>query len=378
MKKKISRLIRGEGGAITVMAVIMIFAFLGILAVVIDLGHLHTVQGELRNAADACALRGARAFLPDDIDISGAKTTPPNPDEAKNQAELTIVMNKTDNLTLDSLPQTDMTVGIWDYKARDWVPGTTASWSWPPAASLWGEAIGPGISLPVKREGTQNLGPVSMTLAAVLSIFKDDTTVPVRVMATAALSGVGELTAGYGAFPIAVNEDLLTQPDATIYLSPDNTDVGGWTSLTPSNPNANVVKNLVDNPTDNPKVSVGDSIGLLNGSACSIINEAIKEYPAIEDPKGVYKLTPPVDVLFPVVNNYKMNQSGTVLGFMLGTILYFVDTNAAPGTPIPDTNPPQVTDGHCNIVITPKPSNSDLPGGGNWYGLLSTQPKLVQ
>ncbi|HLD48012.1 MAG TPA: pilus assembly protein TadG-related protein, partial [Desulfobaccales bacterium] len=64
MKKKISLLIRGEGGAISVMAVIMIFAFLGILAVVLDLGHLHTVQNELRNAADAAALAGARSLMP--------------------------------------------------------------------------------------------------------------------------------------------------------------------------------------------------------------------------------------------------------------------------------------------------------------------------
>ena len=62
MKKKISWLIRDEGGAITVMTIIMMVAFLGILAVVIDLGHLHTVQNELRNAADAAALAGARAF----------------------------------------------------------------------------------------------------------------------------------------------------------------------------------------------------------------------------------------------------------------------------------------------------------------------------
>ena len=61
--KKNSSLMRDEGGAITVMTVIMMAAFVGILAIVIDLGHLHTVQNELRNAADACALRGARAVL---------------------------------------------------------------------------------------------------------------------------------------------------------------------------------------------------------------------------------------------------------------------------------------------------------------------------
>ena len=77
MKKRISLLIREEGGAITAMSVIMIFVVLGILAVVIDLGHVHTVQNELRNAADACALRGARGFFDDNL--TGMSSTPPNP-----------------------------------------------------------------------------------------------------------------------------------------------------------------------------------------------------------------------------------------------------------------------------------------------------------
>ena len=74
--KKIRFLIRDESGAITAMTVIMMAAFLGILAVVIDLGHLHTVQNELRNAADACALRGARAFYADDHHAACSQSPP--------------------------------------------------------------------------------------------------------------------------------------------------------------------------------------------------------------------------------------------------------------------------------------------------------------
>ena len=49
--KRITSLIKDDRGAITAMTVIMLAVFVGFLAMVIDLGHLHTVQNELRNAA---------------------------------------------------------------------------------------------------------------------------------------------------------------------------------------------------------------------------------------------------------------------------------------------------------------------------------------
>ena len=80
MKKKISWLIRDEGGAITVMTIIMMVAFVGILAVVIDLGHLHTVQNELRNAADAAALRwGPAPYVHDATPVGRLPAEPPWP-----------------------------------------------------------------------------------------------------------------------------------------------------------------------------------------------------------------------------------------------------------------------------------------------------------
>jgi Flp pilus assembly protein TadG len=67
MKKKVSFLIRDESGVITALTVIMMAAFVGLLALVIDLGHLHIVQNELQNASDDCALRGARGFFADNL-----------------------------------------------------------------------------------------------------------------------------------------------------------------------------------------------------------------------------------------------------------------------------------------------------------------------
>jgi hypothetical protein len=377
--KRVYALLKDADGSISIMMVILMFVFVGLLAFVIDLAHLQTVKNELQNAGDACALRGARAFVPDNIPTTGYEGDP-DPVNAKKEAYNNIKWNKSDNknFKVGDVSMDDIQPGIWNYETRDWVPGTLG-WppsTWPPDPSLWGHYIGPGITLPARRNGSNSLGPVAMTLAKLFGI----NTVNVSATAIAALSGPSELTPSYpGSFPIAVNQDLLTSPDATIFLSPDTTDVGGWTSMDSGNVNAAVLKKLINGSTPNPDVTMGETISLLNGSACSVVKEAIKVYPATENPKGVYALTTPVEITFPVVTAYKFNQSAEVAGFMAATITYFIDSNAKPGTPIPNTSPPQVTDGHCDIIIRPKKDSAgNLPGGGRWYGLLATQPKLVQ
>lgn len=51
---------RGQRGAVAVMVGVLIFALIGLLGIVIDLGHLYVRKTELQNAADAAALAGAK------------------------------------------------------------------------------------------------------------------------------------------------------------------------------------------------------------------------------------------------------------------------------------------------------------------------------
>jgi Flp pilus assembly protein TadG len=377
---KMRDFLKDSSGSIAVSTIILMVVFVGLMAIVIDLGHVFTVQSELRNAADACALRGARAFLPDNIPITEVYADAPDDVRAKQEAYNTIKVNQSDNTKLeleDNLALADIQVGIWDYDARNWVPGTLgATLPWPPDPSLWGKYIGPGVTLPTKRTGTTaTLGAVGMTLAQVFGI----STVPVSTMATAALSGVGELEeATPGSFPIAVDEDKVHAAGDIIFMSPDTPDVGGWTSLSPDTASASVFKGLIDGSIPNPEVSTGDTISLQNGTACTAIKEAIKSYTVVEESKGVYKLTPPVEVKFPVVQVDTFNQKAEVKGFMAATIEYFRDSNAPKDILIPNSDPPKYT-GDCMLILkAAEGSSGNLPGGGAWYGLLSTQPKLVQ
>ena len=125
MKKKISLLIREEGGAITVMTVIMTLVFLGILAVAIDLGHLHTVQNELRNAADACALRGARTFYADDTSTAVEDSvTRGSAGIPQQEAADTVKLNYTDTTANPLQIIQNVAIGVWYYNP----PSGPAGW----------------------------------------------------------------------------------------------------------------------------------------------------------------------------------------------------------------------------------------------------------
>jgi hypothetical protein len=377
--KKIRFLIRDASGAITAMTIIMMIAFVGIMAVVIDLGHLHTVQNELRNAADACALRGARGFLPDDVDSAGLKTVPPSPDDAKGKAQLTIDKNKSDNQALDSLPLGDMTVGIW-YANPAESPDPNQQlqpWVWPPAASEWGKYIGPGISLPVKREGSQNLGPVGLTLAKIFGT----PSVPVSTKATAALTGVGGFREDSLSpeFPICINVDLVKAKGGQILFHPDKEDTGGWTNLRPGwekdHTDAADIKKFFRKQRGPGDLPPGTEVSLNNGVMCSATKTLIEEAALWHlKPKSGTKNTwvgendpktgKPYAYVFPVCKKDQFNQ-WTILS---GVAAELIEVGSAPDD--------------CKLVInivgdvfTVAPGTY---GGGPWYGLLSTEPKLVK
>lgn len=384
--KKIRLALGDERGSINTLTVILMAAFLGGLAFIIDLGHLHTVQNELRNAADACALRGARAFFSDTL--TELSQVDPDPNNATAQASLTIGVNKSDNIALKDLPLADIQVGIWDYVGKNLLP-----WQWPPDPSLWGQYIGPGVKLPTKRVASYNYGPVGMTLANIFDI----STVPVETRATAALSGVGGFLPGAPTFPFAINEALLPTDGGqitqwTITSNPDHADEGGWTNLIagdpPPNTNISDIKKLLSGIPITDEVNQGDYISLNNGVACSAIKAMINDKSGlwhlvqentlpgkesapnnhyVPDPTFPYPSpggTGVLSVMFPVVqeDKVKFNQY-SMYGAITADIIRVMDA--------PD----------CTFTIANIRNESVAPnttGGGRFYGTLSLEPKLVQ
>jgi hypothetical protein len=387
MKKKISLLIREEGGAITVMAVIMIFAFLGILAVVLDLGHLHTVQNELRNAADACALRGARGFFDDNL--TGVSATPPDKLGAISKASAAIGDNKSDNVALVNLPEEDITAGIWDFVNRQLL-----TWEWPPDPVWWGKYIGPGIRVPTQKTDSYNAGPVTMTLAPVFNIIRPDedfSKVSVKTNATAALSGFG---GPLPESPIMPFGPMAPPPDGgnfTGYFRNDNNDTVGWSNLqgvpegekTNKTSASDLFKLIAgtaspDAGGDHPIVSIN------NGQIASAIGKMTDK----DNPFGLVETGEKTNIFKPTAtgtnadgvpyaeatyllpvfdkalldgDTQKFNQAAVVGGVMVK----LVEVGTSP---------------YNYITVEIQTGTYVAPGypGGAWYGVLSPQPLLVQ
>jgi hypothetical protein len=374
------------------------------LAYVIDMAHVLGVKNEIQNAGDDCALRGARAFLPDNITITGPTELDPDPGNAKAQAQIAIQDNRSDNTAfqLGDLDQGDIQVGIWDYVNRKLL-----DWHWPPPSSMWGQYIGPGIKLPTNRNTKVSLGPVRTTLASLFGIK----TVPVRAWSTAALSGVGGFRqdAGKPDFPICLNKDYIdSQGQGAIIdlvFGQAKSDNAGWTNLQPQPGSHNTRSSDLQNwfaGTLGPGDLYGPDhniVSLQNGVDCDAIKALIDNqgiglnphlalvkaegypsyngYPPVNDYSSKNKVYVPDPNIygypwqpnngipiytFAVCQDDKFNQWHAISA-VSARVLAVWDS---PG---------------CTMRIQVTGTVTALPGtraGGPWYGVLSTEPKLVE
>ena len=374
-------LIRDDSGSISSLTVILLAVFMGLLAYVVDLGHLHTVHNELRNAADDCALRGARAFLPDSIPVTGPSPIPMEPDplNAKLQAHLSIGDNRSDNLALTDLPTDEIQVGVWNYETSDWVGGSPV-FTWPPDSSLWGHHIGPGITLPTKRDASHNSGPVSMTLA---QIFGKTSVAVTNVKATAALSGWGGSVPGTPVFPGGPSEGTLPKygdgkwPNYHATMKNDTSDTFGWSSLNPDGKtNAAEVKKMLKDPTGatTPDCPPGSPVGVQNG----VVADAIMTMTAKNNMFGLIET-------FKGSGVYEPDAAHVNTTYTLPVFEELVDdkfnqtsiTGAVQVKIVRVTTSPENT---IDFIILGPGGSSVVPGygGGAYYGILATEPKLVQ
>jgi hypothetical protein len=381
MKRKDSFFKESRGSA-TVMFGILMFVFVGLLAFVIDLAHVQNVKTELSNAADDCALRGARAFLPDNLPINDQLLNlDPDPDRAVSQASLAIGDNRSDDnafhlVSLSDLPAGDIQVGIWDYTNK-----TLLAWQWPPPQSMWGTYIGPGISLPVKRDDSHNRGQVTMTLSRIFRVKQ----IPVTAHATAALSGVGGFYPGSPVLPFGTWDNLLVDPGQTLHgmFRNDNSDTLGWTNLNPkdTNPNANELKTIMAKGAlyDCP---YGSTVGLQNGVAASVIKAMTAKnnrfglvqtdtkniYAPSNDPNPAY----PGDTYASTVYMMPVFSDGSGPGGNK-----FNHSAVVGGVPVKIVRVADSPGNYIDVQIVDAAYVAPAYGGGRWYGVLATEPKLV-
>jgi hypothetical protein len=318
-----------------------------------------------------------------------------------------VKLNYTDTASNPLQVIQDVKIGVWYYDPPSGKPGwfqggTTAGGTpdftlWDPVnnTELYGKIVGPGIRLNVNRVGTDNYGPVGMTLASLLEFFieKEDPSVDVRTEATAALSPLGEL--GEDNWdelgkppPLQIGDHFARNPGANLNLSPDNTDAGGWQSYYDlKNPNTPLIQDLIwgrVNPPDlvaGPASSGGTPIERSNGVNAvlfSDLNGQINKslyWKWMEMTGRTAAGLGPDDpapqqwtVTLPVTSSDgPFVGTAEILGFSRVTI------NRVYPSDYPDVNKKKTID----VTVLSTSWASTGKGGGKYYGIIAIDPKLV-
>ncbi len=134
MKKKCRLFIpklRVQRGAVLVVVTILVVVFIGMAALAIDIGHLFVVSNELKNAADAGALAGARVLLLDNGTAinAGANQIAYNAATENQSERIPVEVNWAGGIDNDG----DVQRGHWSFATRTFTPNSSLT-----VSPLWG------------------------------------------------------------------------------------------------------------------------------------------------------------------------------------------------------------------------------------------------
>jgi Flp pilus assembly protein TadG len=289
MKQGIKQLVADQSGVIAVWAAIAFVGLAGFAALVVDIGRLAIVRGELQKAADAGALAGARG-------LTGAT---PNWTNAQGLATATAKENKANGSLITNC---DVQVGYWDLS---WTQATAP-------ASLKSSGIVPtsqdvpAVKVTISEAPGQNSGSLAMLFGSVLGV--NSTTVQAQTTACSIPMPVNKIDAGQ-AFPMAtpvsfVNQLRGTSPPPSFRIGSAYHDPTGgqWTSFLTDANNVPAIRQLIDSGNPGP-LKVGDQIWVQPGTESTLYNEA-------ETLKGRTMLLPVV------ANDFNTHDDTPILAFV--------------------------------------------------------------
>jgi Flp pilus assembly protein TadG len=327
---KLTSRINDQSGATAVLVAIMLMAMLGFVALAVDISHLFVADNELRNAADAGALAGARwLYNNDGTQVNTAANQIANDAAIANQSEKTPVeVNWTSGNT------GDVQRGHWRFATQTF----TANDSTAPVA-LWGVTddeldADPNFINAVRVVTRREATPVVSFFAGLFGFdsFQRSAT------AVSYIGFAGTLRPGDVDQPIAICEDSVKQGDeyncniGRMINSGSNLETsqtGGWTSFNQENPcsggtNAQEVRGLVCSGGNPDVVTLGGDIATNGGEIQTAFQKLFDCWVANSQNK-----TQPWNLTLPVVT-CQDNNVGTceeVVGAVNLSIVWINDGN---------------------------------------------------
>jgi hypothetical protein len=160
--RRLSGFLVDQDGAIAVVIALLLPVLFGFAGLAVDIGHIYAVDSQLKNAADAGALSGAKALLPL---LSGI----PNWSNAETEAPKAVKLNYYDADTAEThFTDCEVTYGYWSFTANSNPPSLQSPGIIPTANDY------PAVMVKVSKTAGKNGGPVQMFLASVLGVLSAD------------------------------------------------------------------------------------------------------------------------------------------------------------------------------------------------------------
>jgi len=251
MKKlfNISAKLKSEKGVTAVYVAIMLFVFIGMFALAVDVGYMMAAKNESQNAADAAALAGARR-LGENYYVSTSPVTTDVTTVAQNTASQNKVAGQ--NPAVDNI----------DIKVGTWTPPFAETSIFPNA--VWAE---------VKREEGLASGAIDTFFARVLGINN------YKIAATACAAISGPCTSGES-IPLGIGRSWFENVGANrgctqIALNSTGSSCAGWTTLSTTETKYSDMKDILTGAKPNPTVTVGQWINFKGGVNTPVLNALI-------------------------------------------------------------------------------------------------------
>lgn len=332
-KKMLRKLRRREDGTtLPIMAVYLLVA-VGVLALVIDLGHIFLVKSELQRTADAAALAGAlRLMTPSTGLTPGVMPASVDCSRAITAGEAVGTQNDTDGQPT-TLANLAISLGTWNGTAF-----TDTGCANPSQVNA--------VRAVASRTADIYFG----------GILTGSNTINLSASATVLVGTVGGLPPGYKTLPIAVDSDKLPSngEKLVLRLNPTPGDDGCWHTYFWQNPAASLLRDIINGDVETPLIKEGDYIKVKEGVAASDLQTLSQQ---LAQHGGTW------DVVLPVIPPDSHTGYAEVLGFASVRLTHV-----------------QTTGGDKRIemeTLNNKLAPTTLPGGSTYYGLSTGTPRLV-
>jgi hypothetical protein len=251
MHKRVKGFMADQSGAMALVVALALMMLLALAALVTDYGHMAWVQNELKKAAEAGAMAGARALVP----YNGI---PPNPNwiAAQTAASDTALLNRAD---AQFITDCDVTYGYWSLTAKT-LPLQSSTIT-PTAADV------PAVRVVIAKSAGHNLGPLQMFFAPIFGVSTTD----LNAQAVAMISFPAGLPKG-AMFPLAAAKNIVDlywnrEPPVSFKVGSESAN-GQWTSFKVNDGGASYVADLIAN--GNPDtLRVNENIYIQTGVVAS-------------------------------------------------------------------------------------------------------------